>query len=214
MKKNFRIKSLITTLLITLISLNIGMSVDWSNDDQYLYVQEWQVLTWSSLLDIVSHRIHRILIIIIFAVWIISLCVVLKTKDKEKRRKTKKVSIIVTFCAVLISIIYDIISWWLRVQGWQTLYGSPTMVEKPTYPEDTLYSLPEPKTSVINMIVNLAQWIIPIITFIIWIVSFIRILMIKDEELKKKRIRNTTVILSVLIILIVVISVVARLLNK
>ena len=98
---------------------------------------------------------------------------ILKTKDKEKRRKTKKVSIIVAFCAVLISIIYDIISWRFKTQNMQTVYGVPPQgVEvqiggKSTYPEDTIYSLPEPKTSVINVIVNLAQRIVPVIAFII-----------------------------------------------
>lgn len=219
MKKNYKIKALITTFWITLISLNIGMSEDWSYD-QRLIDPDWQILTWQSQRDYYSSSISLILKIIALAVWIIGLLVVLKTKDKEQRKRKKKVWIIATFWAILISIIYDVISWWLRTQNQQTVYGvMPVDVEvksrgNPIYPEDTVYNLPEPKTSLVNIVVNLAQWIVPIITFIIWIVSFIRILMTKDKELRKKRIRNTFVVLLILIILTVGISIAARFLNK
>ena len=216
-----KIKACLVALLVITISFSSkAVGEDWTATNSDEYISAWQVLRWSSLLDIISHRTHWILIIIIFVILIISLYLVLKTKDKEKRKKRKKVWIIATFWAALLLIVSDVIFWFIENMGPQTVYWVPKQAigkqhwGKLIYPEDTVYSLPEPKASLVNVVVNLAQWIVPIITFIIWIVSFIRILMTKDKELKKKRIRKTIVVLSVLIVLIIGISIAARFLNN
>lgn len=220
--KNFSNKlnaCLVTLLVIMILFSSKVIGEDWIDLNSDEYIPAWQVLTWSALLDIIHLRIHWILIIIIFVVLIISLCVVLKTKDKEKRKKRKKIWIIATFWTILLSIISDVIFWFIDNMSAQTVYWVPKQVieeqhwEKSIYPENTIYSLPEPKASTINVIINLAQRIVPIITFIIWIISLIRISKTKDIDLKKKRIKNTIIVLSILIVFIVGISVAARFLN-
>lgn len=211
---------LVTLLVVMILFSSKVIGEDWIDLNSDEYISAWQVLTWSALLDIIHLRIHWILIIIIFVVLIISLCVVLKTKDEEKRKKRKKIWIIATFWTILLSIIFDVIFWFINnMSAPQTVYWVPKQVieeqhwEKSIYPENTIYSLPEPKASTINVIINLAQRIVPIITFIIWIISLIRISKTKDIDLKKKRIKNTIIVLSILIVFIVGISVAARFLN-
>lgn len=211
---------LVTLLVVMILFSSKVIGEDWIDLNSDEYISAWQVLTWSALLDIIHLRIHWILIIIIFVVLIISLCVVLKTKDEEKRKKRKKIWIIATFWTILLSIISDVIFWFINnMSSAQTVYWVPRQVieeqhwEKSIYPENTIYSLPEPKASTINVIINLAQRIVPIITFIIWIISLIRISKTKDIDLKKKRIKNTIIVLSILIVFIVGISVAARFLN-
>jgi len=210
---------LVTLLVVMILFSSKVIGEDWIDLNSDEYISAWQVLTWSALLDIIHLRIHWILIIIIFVVLIISLCVVLKTKDEEKRKKRKKIWIIATFWTILLSIISDVIFWFIDNMSAQTVYWVPKQVieeqhwEKSIYPENTIYSLPEPKASTINVIINLAQRIVPIITFIIWIISLIRISKTKDIDLKKKRIKNTIIVLSILIVFIVGISVAARFLN-
>lgn len=212
---------LVTLLVVMILFSSKVIGEDWIDPNSDEYISAWQVLTWRAFLDIIHLRIHWILIIIIFVVLIISLCVVLKTKDEEKRKKRKKIWIIATFSTILLSIIFDVIFWFINnMSAPQTVYWVPKQVieeqhwEKSIYPENTIYSLPEPKASTINVIVNLAQRIVPVITFIIWIVSFIRIMMTKDKTLKEKRIKTTIIVMSILIILIVGISVAARFLNN
>ena len=212
---------LVTLLVVMILFSSKVIGEDWIDLNSDEYISAWQVLTWSALLDIIHLRIHWILIIIIFVVLIISLCVVLKTKDEEKRKKRKKIWIIATFWTILLSIIFDVIFWFINnMSAPQTVYWVPKQVieeqhwEKSIYPENTIYSLPEPKASTINVIINLARRIVPIITFIIWIISLIRISKTKDKTLKEKRIKTTIIVMSILIILIVGISVAARFLNN
>ncbi len=59
---------------------------------------------------------------------------------------------------------------------------------------------PEPK---IGLAVNIAQILLIAVTFIVWIVSFIKIRKIDDRAVKKKKIRNAVIIISILVILII-----------
>lgn len=111
-------------------------------------------------------------------------------KNFLKKIKT----IITTFLVTLISLNVS------RSQEWYWVPDFPKVRANPTPPAEET-----------PVIVNLAQRILPVITFIVWIASLIIILRTKDKEQKKKRIKIAIIVMS---ILIVGTWVIVRLLNK
>ena len=74
---------------------------------------------------------------------------------------------------------------------------------KPGYgPIQAVYWVPKP-TSPISHVLNAVQRLTAIAIFIIWIINFIRIMRTNDKDLKKKRIKNTIIVITILVIILV-----------
>lgn len=101
--KNFflKLKSGISTLWVTLISLNMGRAESWYwvPEPEY-YLVKTPVESPQTTVNL----IQRILPVITFIVWIVSLIMILKTKDKEKKEKRIKISIIVMLILIILTI--------------------------------------------------------------------------------------------------------------
>lgn len=85
------------------------------------------------------------------------------------------------------------------------------------YPENNyIASVPKERISekFLPTMINLAQRILPVITFVVWIVSLRVVLKTKDKEQKRKRIKISIILMSILVILIIIVSIVSRLLNN
>ena len=85
------------------------------------------------------------------------------------------------------------------------------------YPSEILYWVPSPveqTTTIIDTIIKIVPRLLIAITFIVWIISFIKIRKIDDKILKKKKIKNTIIVISILIILIVILLLLPRFLKK
>ncbi len=92
----------------------------------------------------------------------------------------------------------------------QTFYWVPSAQEYRVIP---ISAYAEPTTSLMDTIIKIAPRLLVAVTFIIWVVSFIKIRKIDDETLKKKKIKNT-IIISTLIILILLLLLLPRFLKK
>ncbi len=85
------------------------------------------------------------------------------------------------------------------------------------YPSEELYWVPssiEPSETIVDTIIKIAPRLLIVITFIVWIVSFLKIRKIDDEAVKKKKIKKTIIIIFLLAILIVSILLLPLFLNK
>ena len=75
------------------------------------------------------------------------------------------------------------------------------------YPsEEELYWVPssiEPSETIVDKIIKIAPRLLIVITFIVWIVSFLKIRKIDDEAVKKKKIKKTVIIIAILILLLI-----------
>lgn len=91
-----------------------------------------------------------------------------------------------------------LISFSSKAMGWiEVTNNQPINLSNPKY-------IKPPKSTIILVtITKILPRILIAITFIIWIVSFIKIRKIDDENLKKKKIKNTIIIISIHIILII-----------
>ena len=72
----------------------------------------------------------------------------------------------------------------------------------------------EQTTTIVDTIIKIVPRLLIAITFIIGIVSFIKIRKIGDENLRKKRIKRAIIIISILIILVVILLLLPRFLKK
>lgn len=98
-----------------------------------------------------------------------------------------------------------LISFPLKVNGMEKMWVDPQPDYWIYYPSE-LYWVPspiEPAETIVDTIIKIAPRLLIAITFIVWIVSFIKIRKIDDNALKKKKIKNTIIIISLLIILII-----------
>lgn len=124
--------------------------------------------------------------------------------------------------AGLISFRIALISFSLKVKWlWLDDYQIPDYLKyqslywvKPLSSVETFPSPIEPAETIVDTIIKIAPRLLIAITFIVWIVSFIKIRKIDDNALKKKKIKNTIIIISLLIILIIGILLLPLFLNK
>lgn len=72
----------------------------------------------------------------------------------------------------------------------------------------------EQTTTIVDTIIKIAPRLLIALTFIIWIVSFIKIKKIEDKTLRKRKIKKTTIIIAILIVLIVCLLLLPQVLNK
>jgi len=110
-----------------------------------------------------------------------------------------------------------LISFPLKVKGlwnWEWKDPDPQPDYWIYYPSEKLLSSPVEETTIIDTIIKTVPRLLVAITFIVWIVSFIKIRKIDDKTVKKKKIRNTVIIISILIILIVALILSTPLLTK
>lgn len=77
--------------------------------------------------------------------------------------------------------------------------------------QQTVYWVPN-TISPISPALNAVQRLTSIAIFIIWIVNFIRIMRTNDEDLKKKRIKNTIIVITILVIILVATLIISTLL--
>ena len=103
-----------------------------------------------------------------------------------------------------------IISFFSKVlwEFWQeTLYDihwNPTYFEV-LYGVWYPYDVPSPETStLIDVVIKISKRPLIGITFIVWIISFIKIRKIEDKAQKKKKIKRAIIAISILVVLIVV----------
>ena len=80
------------------------------------------------------------------------------------------------------------------------------------YPSE-LYWVPSPAKPT-DISIKLIPRLLIAITFIVWIVSFLKIRKIDDKTLKKKKIKKTIIIISLLAILIISTLLLLRFLNR
>ena len=66
----------------------------------------------------------------------------------------------------------------------------------------------------INQVLNAVQRLTAIAIFIIWIVNLIRIIRTNDKNLRKKRIKNTIIVISILIIILIACFLITYLLKR
>ena len=98
-----KLKASITTLWITLISFNMGRAESWywvPYDDDKLIAG----LPTESSSPLLINLAQRIAIIITFIIWIVSLIMILKAKDKDQKKRRIKWSIIIIVMLVTILI--------------------------------------------------------------------------------------------------------------
>lgn len=121
-----------------------------------------------------------------------------------KKLLTKTKTVLATLWIALISFPFKTLSI-------QTFYWVPSAQE---YRVKPISAYTEPTTSLMDTIIKIAPRLLVAVTFIIWIVSFIKIRKIDDKNLKKKKIKNTIIIISILVILIVILLLLPRFLKK
>ena len=110
-----------------------------------------------------------------------------------------------------------LISFPLKVKGlwnWEWKDPDPQPDYWIYYPSEKLLSSPVEQTTIIDTIIKIVPRLLVAITFIVWIVSFIKIRKIDDKTVKKKKIRNAIIIISVLVILIIILLLLPRFLKK
>jgi len=119
--------------------------------------------------------------------------------------------------ASLIVFWVTLISFPLKVKGlwnWEWKDPDPQPDYWIYYPSEKLLSSPVEETTIIDTIIKIVPRLLVAITFIVWIVSFIKIRKIDDKTVKKKKIRNAIIIISVLVILIIILLLLPRFLKK
>ena len=108
-----------------------------------------------------------------------------------------------------------IISFFPKVIGQN---GWPEPRYQPVYWVIKSFDLVEPEPSklsiIISTIIKIGPRLLIAITFIVWIVSFIRIRKTDDKDIKKKKIKKTIIIISLLAILIISTLLLLRFLNR
>ena len=91
---------------------------------------------------------------------------------------------------------------------WLTLFSfsSKVMWQERADPQPMYWvyieTLPSQEWNVV-IAVKIIQRLLVAITFVVWIISFMKIRKIDDKAVKKKKIRNAVIIISILIILII-----------
>ena len=111
-----------------------------------------------------------------------------------------------------------IISFSSKVMGklstWRTVWDSQR--NEPIYDKSVqaAYWVPNP-TNYINPILNAFKWALTVAILIIWIINLIRIIRTDDKDLKKKRIKNTIIIIAILAAILAITFIISsRLLKK
>ena len=100
-----------------------------------------------------------------------------------------------------------LISFPLKVKGlwnWEWKDPDPQPDYWIYYPSEKLLSSPVEETTIIDTIIKTVPRLLVAITFIVWIVSFIKIRKIDDRTLKKKKTKKAVVIIIILITLIII----------
>ena len=106
---------------------------------------------------------------------------------------------------------------WLRWEDWEWAYPQSEYWIYNPEPVQVLYWVPssvEPAETIVDTIIKIAPRLLIAITFIVWIVSFLKIRKIDNKAVKKKRIKKTIIIITILIILFVGILLLPLFLNK
>ena len=106
----------------------------------------------------------------------------------------------------------NLVALWIAIIS----FPSKVLAHPPHYPYDmqfmqTFYwierpsdmEILEPAESTIDIIIKSAPRLLIAITFIVWIVSFIKIRRIDDKTVRRKRIKKAIIIISILVILII-----------
>lgn len=102
-----------------------------------------------------------------------------------------------------------IISFFSRVFGQQAMYWVKNPFDPPMQEAYWVYPISQP-----TIFIKLAKWPLIGITFIVWIISLIKIRKIEDNVQKKKKIKKAIVAISILLILIIACLILPRLLRK
>lgn len=107
MKKTFhKLKAGISTLLIALISFNAGKTIIMRTEESLYWVpyDVSPIQPTTQQTPILINLAQRTAVGITFIAWIISLIMILKTNDKEKKEKRIKISIIVMSILIILTI--------------------------------------------------------------------------------------------------------------
>ena len=120
-----------------------------------------------------------------------------------KKTLKKSKSFLVMLWTTIISTPFKVIGQELESfkQYWKDDFGFEPMYWIENY-HPGIYEPSEPSV-IIATIIKIAPRLLVVITFIVWIVSFIKIKKLDDKTLKKKKIIKTVIIVSILIILII-----------
>ena len=120
-----------------------------------------------------------------------------------KKTLKKSKSFLVMLWTTIISTPFKVIGQELEKfeRYWSDDFGFAPMYWIENYHPE-VYEPSEPSV-IIATIIKIAPRLLIAITFIVWIVSFIKIRKINDKTLKKKKIKKTVIIVSILIILII-----------
>ncbi len=122
--------------------------------------------------------------------------------------------------AGLVAFRIALITFPLKVNG-QYLWGWKEPQAQPDYwiynpePVQVLYWVPssvEPTETIVDTIIKIAPRLLIAITFMVWIVSFIKIRKIEDKEEKNKKIKRTVIVIAILVVILVATFVISALL--
>lgn len=69
-----------------------------------------------------------------------------------------------------------------------------------------LYWTPSPIDTTDWKLIRIACYLLVLVVFVFWIISYLKIRKFDDKALKKKKIKNTVIVISILIILIIALS--------
>lgn len=112
-----------------------------------------------------------------------------------KKLLTKIKTVLATLWVALISFSSKVMGQVIKVTEERIDWGRKTQVQD-------LYWVPSPKRyygpSPLAQILNGIQLALAVVILIIWIINFIRIIRTDDKNLKKKRIKNTIIIIAIL----------------
>ena len=107
----------------------------------------------------------------------------------------------------------SIVAFWIALVS----FSSKVMWQERANPQPMYWvyieTLPSQEWSVV-IAFKIIQRLLVAITFVVWIISFMKIRKIGDKAVKKKKIKNTVIIISILVILIIAILSSAPLLTK
>jgi len=108
---------------------------------------------------------------------------------------------------------------WVAVISFSSkVMGQFTMVKEIKYQKEMASLYWPPPMQRMEILVNIATKITSLllvaVTLVFWIVSFIKIRKIDDENLKKKKIKNAIIIISILVILIIILLLLPRFLKE
>lgn len=111
--------------------------------------------------------------------------------------------------AGLVAFRIALISFPLKVKGLDDWWWAPMYWIENYHPE--VYEPSEPSV-IIATIIKIAPRLLVAITFIVWTISFIKLRKINDKTLKKKKIRNTIIVIAILILILIAAFVIPALL--